>query len=61
MEFGLAKRVQKGEVDDAWTVTQKEEAAAIGSLQYLSPEQIRGEELVAPFSLTGTNERVARL
>ncbi|UCF38379.1 MAG: serine/threonine-protein kinase, partial [Acidobacteriota bacterium] len=48
MDFGLAKRILKDEeVEQAITTGLTQKGSTLGTLTYMSPEQIRGEELDA--------------
>jgi serine/threonine protein kinase/Tol biopolymer transport system component len=45
-DFGIAKRlVRTGEAEQDWTGTISEDTATLGTLSYMSPEQLQGEEV----------------
>ncbi len=45
MDFGLAKRVTPGGSEDDDTTVLTKEGAAVGTVPYMSPEQVRGQRL----------------
>ena len=54
LDFGLAKQMPKGRADARWEASTKDEdphltspGVALGTVAYMSPEQVRGEEVDA--------------
>jgi serine/threonine protein kinase len=45
MDFGVAKRLPTVEGDQEWTATLTTDASSMGTLPYMSPEQIRGQNV----------------
>jgi Tol biopolymer transport system component len=45
-DFGIAKRIRSEEGEDQeWTATLTQEASTLGTLPYMSPEQVQGQSL----------------